>query len=102
MRDLHQDARSIASERIRPNGATVFKIEEDLEAVRNNLVAFDTFDIGDEAKAARIALLRGMIKPLLFGKAEWRDRAVTWMHLCVGHGANRTNLFWSGERFGCS
>jgi hypothetical protein len=44
----------------------VFKILENAQAIINGAMAFDIVDVGNEANAAGIMLVAGMIQPMGF------------------------------------
>ncbi len=64
VRDLHQHAGAVAGQGVGADGATVLEVFEDLERVRDDLGRLASLHVGDEADAAGIALMRGIIKPL--------------------------------------
>ncbi len=66
VRDLDQDTGTVAGERVRPDRAAVVEIHQDLETLADQVVALVTLDVRDEADAARVVLVRGVVEPLLF------------------------------------
>src|SRR5262249_24953472 len=52
MRDLHENARAVAGERVGTGGAAMGQVFENLQAVLDDLAAWPTFEIGDETDAA--------------------------------------------------
>ena len=87
VRDLDKDARAIARKRIGANRAAMLKIEQDLEAVLDDLVALHALDVGNEAKAAGVVLIGGLVEALRLWEAVGVNRHVTCVHGCFGHGA---------------
>src|SRR3990170_5236813 len=64
MRDLHQDARAVAGQRVGPGRAAMGEVVQDLQAMLDDLPARTTFEIGDEADAARVVLALRIIESL--------------------------------------
>ena len=64
MRDLHEDARAVAGERVGADGAAMGQIFEDLQTVLDDLAARPAFQIGDEADAAGIVLVLRIVESL--------------------------------------
>jgi hypothetical protein len=64
MRDLHEDARAVAGERVGSGGAAMGQVFEDLQAVLDDLAAWPAFEIGDETDAASIVLVLRIVESL--------------------------------------
>src|SRR5205807_10142609 len=64
VRNLDEHSGAVASFGIAAACATVREIDQDLNALLNDLVALFTVNAGDTAHAAGIILVRGMIKTL--------------------------------------
>jgi hypothetical protein len=64
VRDLDQDAAAVAGLRIRPDRAAVVEVQEDLEALRDDLMGPAVLHVGDEADAAGILLARRIVQAL--------------------------------------
>ena len=60
MRDLQQHAGAVARLGIGADGAAMFEVSQDAQAVGDDLVALDVLDVGDEADAAGIMLAGGV------------------------------------------
>jgi hypothetical protein len=56
MRDLDEDARPIAGERVGPDGSAMLEILKNAQGVDDDLVARPRLEVGDEADAAGIVL----------------------------------------------
>ena len=63
IRDLDQDARAVAHQRVGTDGAPVVEVLEDLQALLNDFVALLALDMGDEADAAGIVLIARVVQP---------------------------------------
>src|SRR3989442_16030527 len=64
MRDLDQQPCPVAGLRITTAGATMRQVDQNLNALLNDLVALLTANAGDKADATRVVLLRRIIKTL--------------------------------------
>ena len=64
MRDLHQHAAAVASLGIGPDRAAMVEIEQDLQAHPHEFVGFGVVHIGDEADAAGVMFVAGVVKAL--------------------------------------
>ncbi len=64
VRNLDQQPRAVASFRITPTGAAVRQVDQNLNALLNNLVALLPANAGDKAHAASVVLVRWIIKTL--------------------------------------
>ena len=69
--ELDQDARAVALQRVGAGGAPMRQVFEDPEALGDDRVAFLALDVRDEAEAARVVLVRGVVHAL----ARRRPRA---------------------------
>ncbi len=69
VRDLHQDAGAVAHARIGADGAAMFEVAENLQAILDGLVRLLALDIGDEADAAGILVERGVVETLRQARA---------------------------------
>ena len=67
VRNLDQDARAIAHQRIGADGAPVVEVLENLQALLDDLVAFLALDVSDEADAAGVMLVLRVIQTLRGG-----------------------------------
>ncbi len=68
--DLHQDAGAVARERVGARRAAMGEVDEDLEAVLDDLVAHAPLQVGDEAHAAGIMLVLGIVESLRWRRAR--------------------------------
>jgi hypothetical protein len=66
--DLDEDAGAIAGFGVAAAGSAMGKIDEDLDAFSDDVVGFVAFNAGDEADAASIVLVAGVVKALGGGK----------------------------------
>ena|SRR5438132_2614373 len=64
MRDLDQQSCPVAGFRITTAGATMRQVNQNLNALLNDLVALLTANAGDKADAASVVLVRRIIKTL--------------------------------------
>ncbi len=64
MRDLHQHARAVAGERVGADGAAVLEVLQDPQRVGDDLVRLAPLHVGDEADAAGVVLVRGVVEAL--------------------------------------
>ena len=72
MRDLHENARPVASKRIRAHGTAMGEVLEDLQPVLDDGVARPTFQVGDEAHATGVMLELRIVEPLRRRRARPR------------------------------
>src|SRR5690606_41165813 len=79
VRDLEQDAGAVAGLRIGTNGAAMLEVLQDAQAIRDNLVALDIADIGDETDAASIVLMASVIKPVRW-TGTFREQSQIRLH----------------------
>ena len=56
VRHLDQDAGAVAGQRIAAAGAAMHEVQEDLDALADDVVRRDALDVGDEADATRVVL----------------------------------------------
>ena len=61
---LDQDAGAVALQRIGARRAPMRQVFEDLQALRDDRVAFAALDVRDEAQAARVVLVGGVVQAL--------------------------------------
>ena len=61
VRDLDQDAGAVAGFRIAAAGAAVGQVDQDLDALDDDVVRLLTLDVGDEADSAGIVLMPGVV-----------------------------------------
>ena len=64
VRDLNEHAGAVAGQRVGAHGAAVLEVGENLERVGDDLMRLAALEVGDEADAARIALVRRVVKTL--------------------------------------
>ena len=64
MGHLHEDAGAVAGVRLAAAGAAVFQVEENLDRLLDDVVRFAVVQVDDEADAARIVFVPGVIQPL--------------------------------------
>ena len=64
VRDLGQHAATVAERRVRTDRAAMVEIDQDLQALFENVVRLAVLHVGDEADAAGIVLLGGIVKAL--------------------------------------
>ena len=67
VRDLNQDAGAIAGFRIAAAGAAVRQVDQNLDALDDDVVRLLALDVGDEADAAGIVLLARVVQALRWG-----------------------------------
>ncbi len=65
VRDLNQNARSVTRLRIAAAGSTVGEVDEDLNALLNDVMGFGTVEVDDESHAAVIVFILRVVKTLL-------------------------------------
>ena len=61
VRDLHEDARAVASQRIGAHGTAVLEIGEDLEGVGDDVMRFAAIEVGNETDTTGVALVRRVV-----------------------------------------
>ena len=71
--NLDENAGTVAGFRIAAAGTAMGQIDEDLNALLNDVVGFDVLDVSDEADATGIALICGIVKALGRGEAVGCD-----------------------------
>ena len=64
MRNLNQDAGAIAGFRIAAAGAAVGQVDQDLDALADDVVGLLAIDAGDKADAAGVVLMLRIVKSL--------------------------------------
>ncbi len=67
VRNLDQDARAVAHQRIGADGAPVVEVLENLQALLDDLVAFLALDVSDEADAAGVVFVLRVVQTLRGG-----------------------------------
>jgi len=67
VRQLDQDAGAVALQRIGAGGAAVRQVPQDLQPLRNDLVRLPALDLRDEAEAARVVFVNGVVQTLRGG-----------------------------------
>ena len=73
VRNLDQNARAVAGLRIAAAGAAVRQVDQDLDALEDDVVRFAPFDVGDEADAAGVVLMLRIVEALR------RRQALIWI-----------------------
>ena len=66
--NLQQDTRAVTCLRVRTHRTAVGQVDQQLQALLNNIVAFLVFDIRDEADTAGVVFVTAVIKPLRLRK----------------------------------
>src|SRR5277367_1227785 len=69
VRNLNQQPSAISRFGVAAAGAAMGEIDEDLNTAGNDVVRSIAFDVGDEADAARVAFVAGVVKALRFRQA---------------------------------
>jgi hypothetical protein len=69
MWDLNQQSGAITGFRIASAGAAVCEVDQNLDALLDDLMALLTSDAGDKADATSIVLMRRIVKTLRWGQA---------------------------------
>ena len=88
MRHLNEDAGAITRARIGPAGAAVPKVDEHLQPLPDYRVRFRALDVGDQADATGVVLVRRIVKTLTRRRPERRClRAI--LHNDLGNGESR-------------
>jgi hypothetical protein len=64
---LEQDARTVAHQRVGADRAAVVQVQEDLQALLDDLVAPPALHVHDEAHAAGVVLVAAVIQAEPFG-----------------------------------
>ena len=70
VRNLNEDSGAVASFRIAARRAAMSEVDEHLQALADDLVAFFTADVCDQSHAAGIMFIARMIKALGAGDGE--------------------------------
>jgi len=68
VRNLDQDAGAVAEQRIVAGGAAMLEILEDLQALRDDSMAFLVLDVGNEANAAGVMFIGRIVETLALGE----------------------------------
>ncbi len=72
VRDLDEDAGAVTGFGIATAGATMGKVDQDLDALAHDLVSAHALDAGDEADAAGIVLVARIVESLRRRQTGWR------------------------------
>ena len=70
VRDLHEDARSVAGARVGAGGAAVQQVVEDLDAALDDGVRGSAADVADETDPARVLLVARVVEALRRGESR--------------------------------
>ncbi len=98
VRDLDEDARAVALQRIRAGRPAVGEVGEDAQALRDDLVALLVLDVGDEAEPAGVVLVAWIVEAL----AWWRRGVVhEALSTVVPGGAQRSRRAAAASRRTC-
>ena len=62
VRHLHEDAGAVAGRRLAAAGAAVQQVDQDLQSLLDDRVRAAALDVDDEADAAGIVLVRGVVQ----------------------------------------
>ena len=62
IRQLQQNASSVAHESVGPNGAPVVQVLQDFERLRHDGVRFGAFDVGHKAHATGVVFVFGVVQ----------------------------------------
>jgi hypothetical protein len=86
VRNLNQNARTVAGGGVGTNGPTVIKINQRQNGIADDLVAFAAFEINNKTDATGIVFKGGVVKALSFRAKtiHWQFR-VKWQ---LGHGSS--------------
>ena len=76
VRNLNQDTGAIAGLGIRTDSTAMGQIDQNLQPLLNDGMAFLAFDIGDETDAAGIMFVAAIVKALILRKTRRRDISV--------------------------
>ena len=68
VRDLDEDARAVAGDRVRTHGTAMLEVLEDVERVLDDAMRLATLQVGDEADAARVMLAQRIEQAAGLGK----------------------------------
>src|SRR3972149_1204506 len=82
VRHLDEKAGAVAGARVGATGAAVAEVDEHLQPLGDDLVRALAADVGDEADAAGIVLLRGVVEALLLGARQIR-KSIRLAHLSL-------------------
>ena len=69
MRNLHQDTRAVAGQRITAAGPAMRQVVQHLQSLAHDIVGSLALDIDDEADAAGVVLVPRVVKALALGSA---------------------------------
>ena len=83
-RDLDRDARTVAGRRVRGDGAAVREVDDGLDGELDDAARALAADLGDEAGAAGVVILRGVVEPARrMQKSRRRKARVSGVHRSV-------------------
>ena len=101
VRNLDQDARAVAGLRIAAAGAAMRQIDQNLDALQDDIVRLPALDIGDKADAAGVVLVLRAVKSLSRRQAsKWVEFTSCEPELTIqGLQTSRRNAFDSASRF---
>src|SRR6185312_8179983 len=74
VRNLDEDARAVARQRVGRHGAAMGEVAEDAQTIGHDLVALAVLDVGDEADAAGVMLVAPIIKAVATGHRSTQKR----------------------------
>ena len=72
VRNLDQDTRAIAQQRIVAGRAAMLEVHQNPQALLDNRMALDVLDVGDKTDATGVAFVNRIVQPLLVGHGHWR------------------------------
>jgi hypothetical protein len=75
---LDENSRAVALQRVGPSRPAVREGSEDLQPLRDDIVAFRAFDVRNEPQAARVVLVGWIRGPAATGRIRERSRWSTW------------------------
>ena len=82
VRDLNEHAGAVAGQRVGAHRAAVLEVGEDLERVGDDLMRLAALEVGDEADAAGIVLVRRVVKALRPRRLEaFESLGFAWLFL---------------------
>ena len=86
MRDLNQHARAVACQGIGANRSAMLQVLQDLQRVGNDLMRLAPRHVGNEADAACVVFVSGIVKPLGLRAPGCSDkRGFTLRYLALRH-----------------
>ena len=81
VRELDQDAGAVTGQRIGADRAAVVQIDENLDALANDLMRLAVLDIGDKADTAAVMFVLWVVQALCFGQPD-RSGPIALAHFC--------------------